>query len=85
MRGWPWVTLQIAAVMMLAAPSMSLPTALDGSRIAAATWAQLRCARPEGRYWACGKMYWLPMSRNGNEPPEYLANSACCGGVGCCR
>ena len=35
--GWPWVTLQIAAVIMLAAPSMSLPTALDGWRIAAAT------------------------------------------------
>jgi hypothetical protein len=40
-RGWPCVSLQIAALIMLAAPSMSLATGLPGSRIAAATWAQV--------------------------------------------
>jgi len=53
--GWPWVRVQMAAVITLAAPSMSWATALDGSRIAAATCVQLSPASTEGAYWTCGR------------------------------
>jgi len=60
--GWPFVSLQIAAVMTFAAPSMSLATGLFGFRIAAATYNQLMPCSAEGRYCACGRRYWLPTS-----------------------
>src|SRR5262249_9507405 len=44
------VILQIAAVMALAVPSTPLATGVEGSRIWAATWAQVRPARLLGRY-----------------------------------
>ena len=53
--GWPWVRLAMAAVMMLAAPSMSLATGLDGSCRAAAIWSQLMLASADGRYCTCGR------------------------------
>src|SRR6185437_8768985 len=81
--GWPWVSLQMAAVIWLAAPSMSLATVLDGSCMAAATWAQVIPASAVGAYCAPGTRYWLPMSTNGNEPPAYRLNSACSWAVGC--
>src|ERR1700761_4430380 len=83
--GWPFVTLQIAAVMMFAAPSMSLATELDGFCIAAATWDQVMPDSAEGRYCASGSVYWLPMSTKGIDPFAYLSKSAVSSDVGVCR
>ena len=66
--GWLFVTLQIVAVIMLAAPSAPLATGLDGSLSAAATWAQVWPDRSCGSYWAPCTKYLPPKSMNGMAP-----------------
>lgn len=44
----------MAAVTILAAPSMSLAIGLAGSCIAVSISVQLRLASAEGKYWTCG-------------------------------
>ena len=48
--GWPWVSWHSWAVIMLAAPSTSLAMAVDGFRMAAATWLQVRPLSALGWY-----------------------------------
>src|ERR1700685_3933594 len=85
--GWLFVTLQIVAVIMLAAPSAPLAIALDGSLSAAATWAQVWPASTCGLYWAPCTKYLPPKSMNGMAPSSleetyggasYLVISAVC-------
>jgi hypothetical protein len=83
--GCPLVTLQSAAVIMLAAPSMSFATVLDGLCRSAAICDQVRPSRSDGMYCVCGTMYRLAMSTNGIELPLYSLNSASSCAVGCSR
>ena len=81
------MTLQIVAVIMLAAPSAPFAIALDGSWSAAATWAQVWPDSTWGLYWAPCTKYLPPKSMNGMAPCSladtygglsYLVISAVC-------
>jgi len=76
--GWPLVSLQIAAVIMLPRRRYPCRRRSTGHASRRPPGPRLRWARSDGRYCAIGTRYRLPTSTERYRAPEYLANSAVC-------